>query len=303
MSKKRTFVLLLLIYLIWGSNFSVMKVAITYIPPLTFSGLRYVIGGSMLVIFSLAWGVPLPKRGDWGPIVVFGLLQTTLTYAFVIYGMSFVEAGVSSILIYSYPLFVNLMAHFILPEEKLNMQKVFGLLVGFIGLIVVFSDSSFNLNDTWAIIGKLMIIMGAFVWAAATIYLKVKLSQQNKLQLTAWQMLIGGTVGLIFGLVMDRGLTISFTPLAITALAYTSIMASAITFALWFYLLDYMGAGRASAFLFLVPIFSVIFATLMLNEPFTWRIVLGLFAVVSGICLVNYTPSQVLEADKRYSRR
>ena len=294
------FLLLTVICLIWGVTFSIMKAGLQYMPAVTFTGLRYFFGGISLALIAIAMGTPLPAKKDWGALLLLGILQTTLTYGLVFYGLQWVEAGVTSVMLYSYPLIVNILAHYLLPNEKLNLQRIFGLIVGFSGLIIIFGTGGFSSSDKWSMAGKLLITVGAFFWAVATIYLRRRFPNHNKLVVTAWQMLLGGAVTLIGAFIIENGQDIVFNQVSVGALAFTSILSSALAFAIWFYLLDHIDAGRASVFLFLVPVFGVIFANLILGEPFTAKLMIGLIAVVVGIVLVNYrVKKKEAAADKK----
>ncbi|WP_366922211.1 EamA family transporter [Metallumcola ferriviriculae] len=288
-----TIVSMLLIYVIWGATFSVMKVGIEYIPPLTFSSLRFIIGGALLVLFGIVVRTPFPAKEDWGALAILGLFQTTFTFSLVFYAMQFVEAGLTAILMYTYPLLVNLMAHFLLPGERLNTRKVIGLLVGFSGLILIFAANA-NTAGGWGTVGKVLILFAALSWAGATIYLRRRFQNHNTLQVTAWQMLLGGVFTIVPAFLFERTASFNFNLIAWETLLFASILASALAFALWFYVLDRLGVGRASVFLFLVPVCGVVFATFLLKEPFTLRVLGGMLSVAAGIWLVNAGGGQEL---------
>ena len=281
-----TIVSMILIYVIWGGVFSVLRVGIEYIPPLTFSGLRFIIGGTLLVLIGFIVRTPFPAKEDWGALSVLGLFHTTLTFSLVTYAMQFVEAGLTAILMYTYPLQVNILAHFFLPGERLNARKTAGLVVGFSGLIIIFATNGNGVGG-WDALGKVLVLFAAFSWAGSTIYLRRRFQKHNKLQVTAWQMLFGGVFALVPALLLERTASVNFNPIAWETLLFASVFASALAFALWFYVLDKLGVGRASVYLFLVPVCGVIFATVLLKETFSLRILAGVLAVATGIWLVN----------------
>jgi len=236
-----------------------------------------------LVGFTLVLHIPVPAKEDWWALVVLGLLQTALTFGLVFSAMQFVPAGMTAILLYSYPIIVNLLAHFLLAE-KLNFKKIFGLFTGFTGLIIIFSTGDLH---SGSIYGKVMIILAAVSWAAATIFFKLRFPTRNRLQVTAWQMLFGGVLTLLIIPFVEGGISLTLNLTALAVLLFTAVFASALAFALWFFVLDQWGASRASVFLFLVPVCGVLFATWLLGEDLTLKLVLGLIAVVAGIWLVN----------------
>lgn len=274
---------MVILCVIWGLTFTVMKVGISYIPPFTFSALRFIIGGILLVGLTLALRIGIPAREDWCALIILGLLQTALTFGLVFYAMQSIPAGITSVLLYSYPIIVNLMAYFLLGE-RLNLKNIVGLLTGFLGLIMIFSTGGFQ---SGSIYGKILIVIAAVNWGLATIFLKRRFPTHNKLQVTAWQMLFGGALTMLIVPFIEGGVSLTLNLTAWAALLFTSVFASALAFSLWFYVLDFWGVGRASVFIFLVPVCGVLFSTLLLGEELTINLALGLMAVVIGIWLVN----------------
>lgn len=128
--------LILIITLLWGFAWVLMKAALDYMGPFAFSSLRFATGTLTLFAVVMIRRVPLPEKGQWKHLIIIGLLQTTIVFSLVMYGMKFVDAGKSSVLLYSMPMWSGLLASRFLGE-KINLLKGIGMLCGAAGLLFI----------------------------------------------------------------------------------------------------------------------------------------------------------------------
>ncbi len=128
-------------------------------------------------------------------MVVVGMLQTAIVFTFVMYGMQFVNAGKSSVLLYSMPLWSSIFAVKLLGE-KITPGKVAGLAMGMLGLVTILGWDIFFVKDLSVIFGEVLIVAAAFSWAASNTYYRLKLEGMTQLQVSAYQMLFG-TIGIL----------------------------------------------------------------------------------------------------------
>jgi len=271
---------LALLCLIWGLNWVVMKQANQFFPPVLFTTYRFMLGSVVLLGMAYCLKISLPQRKDWKWIILGGILQTTVLNATVQTGMQYLSAGFSSVLSYSMPLWVAIMAHFLLGE-KLTKRKLSGVILGMIGLIVLL-----NVGDGgvwWAII---LTLFGAISWALASVLVKWKLPHCNILQYTTWQMVVGTLVLLLYSTVWDQG-TVQWNWLAVGCLVYNGVLASALAFVLWTYILSNMEAAKASISVLSIPIIGVLAGVVLLHEAVYWNTLVGMLFILGGIWLVN----------------
>ncbi|MBP1765746.1 MAG: EamA family transporter [Firmicutes bacterium] len=158
---------LAILCMVWGLNWVVMKQANLFFPPILFATYRFLLGSAVLLIAAYFMKIPLPRRQDWKWIIIGGILQTAFSNAAVQVGMQFLTAGFSSVLSYSMPLWVAIMAHFSL-NEKLTKRKMTGVAMGMAGLGVLLNISSGGV--WWAI---LLTLAGAVAWAFSSILVKL----------------------------------------------------------------------------------------------------------------------------------
>src|SRR5437660_1398883 len=126
---------------IWGSTWLFIKIGLRDLPPITFAGIRFVLAAAILLTLALISRVPWPRtRRDWSVIAISGTLQFALNYGLVFWGEQYISSGLAAVLQSSFPAFGLVIAHFYLPYERITTKKAAGVLLGVIGVAVIFSD-------------------------------------------------------------------------------------------------------------------------------------------------------------------
>lgn len=269
-----------LLCIIWGLNWVVMKQANQFFPPVVFVTYRFILGAAVLLILTYLMKVPIPARKDWLWIILSGVLQIGFSNVAVQIGMQYLGAGFSAVLTYSMPLWVAIMAHFLLGE-RLTKRKVAGVILSMFGLVTLLNVSGGGV--WWAIF---LTLAGAAAWASSSILIKLKLQDCNMLQYTTWQMVVGATVLSVYTALFEHG-SVQWSWLAIGCLFYNGVLASALAFFLWSYVLAHTEAGKASISVLAVPIIGVLSGVILLKEPVYWNTAMGMALILIGIMLVN----------------
>ncbi|MBD1381452.1 DMT family transporter [Bacillus sp. IB182487] len=276
--------LILLITVIWGYAWVLMKASLQFMGPFTFSALRFGVGSLTLLIILFVMGGGVPPKKQLKHLIIVGLLQTTIVFLLVMYGLRFVDAGKSSVLLYSMPIWSSLLAANIL-KEKISNRKVLGLSLGIIGLFAILGWDVLIDQNPGKIFGELLIVLAALSWGGSNVYYRLKLKNANGLQVTAYQMFFG-TVGIIIAaFFMEWGQPIHITPLSIYYILFTGVLASALCFAIWFLLLRVIDTVTATLPTLLVPVFGLFFGSLLLNEKLTLNIIIGSALILAGVII------------------
>lgn len=269
-----------LLCVIWGLNWVVMKEANQFFPPILFTTYRFMIGAAVLVLVTYFMKIPVPRREDWKWLIVGGILQTTMFTTAVQIGMQHLSAGFSSLISYSMPIWVTIMAHFFLGE-RLTTRKIIGVGTGMLGLVTLMNVRGGG--DWWAVA---VTLTGAVAWACSSILVKLKFKNYNTLRYTAWQMVAGATILLVYSAFFEHG-SIQWGWPAIGCLLYNGVLASALAFFLWAYILSNTEASKASVTVLIIPIIGVLAGVVFLNEALHWNTIVGMLLIVSGIWFVN----------------
>lgn len=284
--KSVQWVLILVITVLWGYSWVLMKDALQYMGPMTFSALRFVTGAATMMLIVWLMRVGKPPREAVPHLIVVGILQTSIVFILVMYALRFIDAGKSSLLLYSMPLWSGLLAAIFL-KERISIARWGGVGVGVVGLLIVMGADALSHQSADVIIGELLIILSAVSWGASNVYYRLKLSDLSKLQVNAYQMLFGTIgIGLVAWLV-EGGESVVWTPESVYYVLFTGVLASALCFTVWFMLLgslDMIGATMPSL---LVPVFGLFFGWLLLDEVLTMSVMFGAGLILSGVFLTS----------------
>ncbi|MEK8089568.1 DMT family transporter [Thermithiobacillus plumbiphilus] len=274
---------LALLSLIWGYNWIFMKDALEYSPPFLFAGLRATVGAGVLLAISPLLGVSL-RPPPWRQMLPLGLVQTTGFVGFTVLALVYGGAGKTAILVYTMPVWLILLAWPLLHERVHGLQwPALGLVLG--GIIVLLAPWSHHTGYANALFG----LLSALCWAISAILLK-QLGQDrqvNMMNLTAWQMLLGGMVLLLIAWAIEP-MQIRWTPRFVLDLAYNALPANALAWLLWSYALQRLSAGIAGMSMLFTPLIGVFAAWAHLGEvPGRWE-GLGMLSILIALALVSW---------------
>ena len=295
--QKRRFVFLAFVLLVafWSSAFAVVKVGLDYAPPLLFAGIRCMMGGVFITLVALVWGGEPNFRRDWR---IFALL-TAFNVAFFIgtqtFTLLYLPSGMSAVVIYLQPILVGFLAWMMLGES-LTVTKLFGLLLGFAGIVAVSSDGL--KADGVPLAGVAFGVASALSWALGTVFFKKYQERVSTLWAVGVPFLAGGATLLALGLVSEPWSAISWSPPFIASLLYSSLVGTGFAWLLFLGLVRAGEASRVASYIFFVPLVAVIIGVVTLGESIGAALLVGSALVVAGIYLANHTPTEKKPAAK-----
>jgi drug/metabolite transporter (DMT)-like permease len=272
---------------IWGSTWLFIKLGLNDLPPLTFAGIRFLFASAILVAIILARGVRWPrKRSEWIVIAVVGWLQFSLNYGLVFWGEQRIPSGLAAVLQSTFPAFGLVIAHFYLPEEPITRKKVIGVLLGIIGVGIVFSDQ-LSFAGKAALAGSVALVLSAFFGSYGNVLVKAYGTQIDPFVLAAGQMVCGFPPLLALGIATEGNpLHFHWTATAVVALAYLVIVGSVIAFTLFYWLVRRMDVVNTMLIALVTPVVAVVLGMIVLHERFNWRLFAGAACIISGIGLI-----------------
>jgi len=281
---------LLFLALIWGVNFSVIKVALEELPPLAFNGLRFPLAA--LVLFGLlrVRHSPRPpiRRQDWPRLFALGVLGNVGYQLLFIYGLDATLAGNAAILLATTPVWTTLFAS-VLGQERPPMATWLGILATLGGMVLVVAGGSRSLDfRSDALVGDLMMIGAAVVWSAYTVGGRDLTRRYGALRVTAWTLWIG-TVGLVaMGIPhLARTVLTEISWMAWAGVAYAGVFALGIAYTLWYAAVRRLGSSSTAIYSNLVPVVALGVAWIWLGEVPTWIQLVGAAAVIAGITIAR----------------
>ncbi len=280
--------ILLVLTLLWGLNYPVIKYTNQGISPVFASAIRSVIAS----LFGIAYCLRQKEKLFHTDIRLFhgfmvGLLFG-LEFACVYFGMLYTDAVRSVLFAYMSPFVVAVGAHFFLKGDRLTFLKTAGLILAFAGVVAVFWGKPKAAGPSM-LFGDLLEIAAGFFWGATTLYIKKFMAQKvEPINTFLYQLFFSIPILFLVSLVLEPRWIYKIDFFIILALFFQSFIVAFISYLIWFKLIHQYSVSRLSAFTFFTPLFGVLFGVLFLNEELTPSLMIGLPLVSLGIFLVNW---------------
>jgi drug/metabolite transporter (DMT)-like permease len=287
----------------WGSSFLFIKLGLVEVEPFTLVALR-------TGFATLALAAILPFTGRKFPkdlptlrlLMIAGVLNPVVPYILITWGQQFVPSAVSGIINATVPLFTLPLAHFTLHDERITLPRLSGLIVGFFGILLIFSPDLLATTsgpvppgaNNNAVFGQLAMVAAAVCYAGSMVFVR------RNLRHTAPEVVAGASQGLAFVLTSFSAILLE-TPFASrisgptwAVVAWLGI-SSGLSYLLFYFVLGKWGTTRTSLVTYLVPVIAVFLGAIVLGEVLTWQALVGGLCVFAGIILIN-RPAQALRA-------
>ncbi len=280
-SQKAAILSLIVLVLIWGYNWVVMKMALRYSSSSDFAALRILVGLIGLFIVFVSSRKPLlPKKEVFG-IFLTGLLQTGGFYVFSTWALVSGGVGKTVVLNYAMPFWVLLLAWFALGE-RLQRAQWAGVVSALAGLLLILMPFRF----TQGLFSEVLALLSGFSWAAGIVVAK-RLQQRTELDLlsfTTWQMIFG-SIPLFLCAFLIPSPPVRWTPTFVATLAYSGILGGAVAWSLWFFALSRLPAGVASLGTLATPVVGVLAAWIQLGEAPTLLEAVGMMLIIGALVI------------------
>lgn len=276
------------ICLIWGTTYLALRIGVLHFPPFLFVVIRQLVSGFLLATLAFVFaGAKWPSRENVFRQATAGFLMITLGNGLVAYAEVLIPSGVAAILCSLMPMMVILINLTINREEKPTIPIALGVIVGLVGIVIMFGEHINEFSNIKYMAGILLIFIAVVAWAGGSVWLKKKNSEGNLFLNTALQMLFGGLWMIPFSLLFDDLGSVTWTFEAGMALAYLIVFGSVIAYACYSYTLRTLPMTILSLYAYVNPVVAVILGWLILNEKLNGMIILSIMITVAGIYIVN----------------
>ena len=288
------YILLSILSLIWASAFFNIKIATYSYGPLTIAFLRIFLGAVLIVIICFLKNIKIEAFSkDWYWFAIIGFVNLVIPFFLIAYGVQKIQSNLAAILMSTTPLSSAILAHFFTKTEKINFTKIIGVIVGFAGIVILFSDNVLINNEN--LFYALMILVGSTFYVVGGI-LTLKISSKKNENLTS-SILIWGSL-IIFPIMIYYEQPWSIVPRidSTISLIYLGVFPTGIAWLIRFHILKKNGLVFHSQVAYLIPIFGVILGYIFLKEVITFKVLIALFAVVIGFYFVRRSIKQNLSS-------
>ena len=267
----------------WSSAFTSAKIIVSSAPPLSALSLRFLVSGLLAIGIGWLLGQSLKlTSSQWKATVIFGICQNSIYLGLNFIAVQRIEASVAAIIASTMPLIVAFLG-WIIFRDRLKPLAIFGLVLGFIGVLIIMNTRIQNINDLGAII---LCILGAISLAIATLSVKNATSGGNLWIIVGYQMIIGSIALLPFALLLEE-INIAWSFKLIIAFFYTTLIPGLLATWVWFVLVSKVGAVKGATYHFLNPFFGVLIAYIILKESIGLSDYIGVIVVSVGIIIVQ----------------
>jgi drug/metabolite transporter (DMT)-like permease len=283
---KKSYLLLGILALIWGSSFLFIKLGVMEMPPAFVAGGRLAWGLVFLLLALRVQRLRLPRRDLLGRLFVVALLNNTIPWILIPWGEQYISSALASILNATQPLFTVLLAHVVTSDDRMTWPKVAGIVIGFAGVVVLIGPDLRDLSSASAL-GDLAVIVSCISYAAGAVYIRRNLRGEDHTVLATGQLGLALLVTTPLMLLSLGGLHAIPSATALLAVAALGVLGSGLAYIIYYWLIERTSASQVSLVTYLLPITAVLWGVTLLNETLGANTFAGLVLICAGIFLVN----------------
>jgi drug/metabolite transporter (DMT)-like permease len=279
--------MLLALSFIWGGSFLFNAVALRGFPPLTVVALRVSTGAACLWVIILAMRYELPRgSGIWFRFIVMGILNNAIPFTLIVWGQLYITSGLASILNATTPLFAVVVANLLLPDEKLTTNRLAGVMVGLLGVVLIMGTSQVGMvgQHMWA---ELAVLVASISYALASVWGR-RFAEIPPMVTAAGQVTASGLVMVPLALWVERPWQgASAEPSAWAAAVCLGVVSTALAYGLYFSILKRSGATNIVLVTLLIAPSAVLLGVVFLGEAISAKDMVGLLAIGIGLALID----------------
>jgi drug/metabolite transporter (DMT)-like permease len=276
----------------WGSSYLFIKLAVDDFGTFTLVALRLVVGALLLWSVVRIARQPLPReRRIYGHLLVMAVINITIPFLLITWAEQSVESSLAAILTSPVPLFAIVLSSIFLHDEPMRVNGVVGLIVGFIGVVIITSRGL--TGEGSSVIGELALLGAAFSYACGAVYSRRNVRGLPPMIPAVFQVTFAAIITGVIALLFEHPWTATPDAEAIFSILWLGLLGSGLAYLAVFRLFAAWGATRTTLVAYLIPVWGIVLGYLVLQEPVDGTIIVGTALVIAGIGLVN----------SRYGRR
>ncbi|TAK15532.1 MAG: hypothetical protein EPO35_07275 [Acidobacteria bacterium] len=276
------------ICLIWGTTYLAIKIALGTIPPLLVGGLRYIIGGLVMVAVLKQQRRRLPPISAWPTQAVIGFTMLSLGNGGVVIAEQYLTSGLTAVLVGTSPFWMVGIDAAFPGGKRLRLQQVIGMTVGFLGIVLlVWPDLEASSFGAGTLIGVVAVQIACIGWSIASSYSKRHVQSADVLGTATLQMIFGGVFMALGATLRGEWPHLSFTLSTTAALAYLAILGSVVAFVSYSYALKHLPISVVSLYTYVNPVIAVALGALLLHEPFGGRQFAAAGVIALGMVIIR----------------
>ncbi|HEX8255841.1 MAG TPA: EamA family transporter [Thermoanaerobaculia bacterium] len=278
-----------IVCVVWGTTYLGIAIALETIPPLLLTASRFVFAGIVMLGIAKLRGEQIPRdMRTLLNLALVGFLMVGVGNLAVVWAELYVPSGIAALLVATAPFWMAIIELFRKSGERVTLQSGLGMLLGFIGVaLLVTPRGSGGALSTGFVLGALAIQVGGICWQLGSAHGKYNLKHVPLMSSSALQMLFGGLIVGVTGLLIGEAPRFSLTPRTFGALAYLTIFGSIIAYSAYVFALAHLRTTVTSLYAYVNPVVAVFLGWLILSERLTSVSVMAMFVILVGVALVQ----------------
>jgi drug/metabolite transporter (DMT)-like permease len=275
------------IYIVWGSTYLAIKIAIQTIPPFWMAGARFLLAGSILYAFMRLRGTP-PLRKHWLAAAVVGALLLVGGNGSLVWAEQRVPSGLAAILLAMIPLWMVILDSFRKNGPKLTLRVAGGLVTGLAGVAILVGPARLWGSSRVDLLGTAVLIFSAFCWAVGSLYSRGAKLPPSPFLAAAMEMLTGGVMLMVLGLLTEHG-QLHWRAISLRSIAglfYLIAFGSLLGFTAYIWLLRVVSTSRVATYGYVNPVVAVFLGWALGGESISARELLATGVIIAAVALI-----------------
>jgi drug/metabolite transporter (DMT)-like permease len=273
--------------LVWGTTYLGIRIGVKDLPPMLFAGLRWTIAGSIFLIFLKSRGQKLPAKKDLIPLAIVGIALLGIGNGLVVVGEQWVSSGLTALLITTTPFWFIIIEAFLPNRPKINFLIISGLVLGLVGVTLIFGSHLEELLNKSYMLGVLCIMGAVIAWALGSVYSKYKKINLHPLMSASAQMIIAGVVQILLGLFLGEASEFHLAGNGLWAFIYLTLIGSIFGYGSYIYAISHLPLSLVSTYAYINPIIALFLGWLVLDEKLDIIILISAVIIIVGVLLVK----------------
>lgn len=271
---------------LWGSSYLFIKFAVDDFGTFTLVALRLVVGAALLWAVVIAAREALPRaRRIYGHLIVMACINITIPFLLITWAEQSVHSSIAAILTAPVPLFAIILSAFFLHDEPLRLNGLLGLLVGFVGVVIVTSPGLSG--EGTSVTGELALLGAAFSYAVGAVYSRRFVRGLRPMIPAVFQVTFAAIITGVAALLVEQPWQATPDLQAVVSILWLGLLGSGVAYLIVFRLFAHWGATRTTLVAYVIPPVGIVLGFLALQEPVDGRLIVGTMLIIAGVAFVN----------------
>ena len=279
------------VYVLWGSTYLAIRLAIDTLPPFLMTGTRFTLAGAILFTWAVLKGERfIPPLHLWRRALIIGAMLLLGGNGGVVFAERYVATGLAALLVSTEPLWVVIL-NWAISRQRPNWKVLLGILIGLAGVAMLVGNGlKSNGHSMWSLVGGGVVLVAAFSWAAGSVYSNRRPLQVSTLMSAGMQMMSGGVLLLLLGIATGDPQRLNLANASWTSIGaffYLLVFGSLVGFTAYSWLLNNVAPARAATYAYVNPVVAVFLGWLIASEPLTREMLIAAAVIIGSVILIT----------------